>query len=646
MADFIVSLLTGLSSAAAMFLVASGLSIIFGVTRIVNFAHGSFYMLGAYIGYTLVQTIGSTGIGFWAAVLIAAVAVGLIGVFMEILLLRRIYKAPELFQLIATFGVILVIQDVTLWVWGSEDLVGPQAPGLKGAVNILGKPIPEYDLALIAISPLVLVGLWALFKLTRWGTLVRAATQDRQMVAALGVNQRWLFTGVLFLGSALAGLGGAVQIPKGGADLLMDFNILAVAFVVVVVGGMGSIFGAFWAAVLFGILQTFGIQILPNSTLVLMFLVMAVVLIFRPWGLLGIPESVLQIPSGPPEQPLRPALPRVRALAGAACAVLLVLPIVHLAFPEVVGAFTLVLVIEIMVFVLFAAALHFIMGPGGMVSFGHAAYFGGGAYAAALLVKFADAPFELAFWAAPAGGAVLAFLFGWFCVRLSGVYFAMLTLAFAQIAWAFVFQDMPGSVLKSFGIADDFGTPLKITGGDDGLNDIWPSQWASTRVAYYYITVGLSVAALWIMRRILYAPFGYTLRAGRDSPLRAAAIGIDLTRHRWLAFAVSGAFTGLAGSLFLFSKGSIFPTTLEIARSFDALLMVLFGGVQSLFGPIFGAAALTWLNDLFSVLSYWRFLLGVTIIALVLLLPQGLAGFAGTRLGRRLRLSRPEEMAT
>ena len=144
-----------------MFLVASGLSIIFGVTRIVNFAHGSFYMLGAYIGYTLVQAIGSTGDRLLAAVAISAVAVGLIGVAMEILLLRRIYKAPELFQLIATFGVILVIQDVTLWVWGSEDLVGPQAPGLKGAADILGKPIPEYDLALIAISPLVLIGLWA-----------------------------------------------------------------------------------------------------------------------------------------------------------------------------------------------------------------------------------------------------------------------------------------------------------------------------------------------------------------------------------------------------------------------------------------------------------------------------------------------------
>ncbi|MEJ2120197.1 MAG: ABC transporter permease, partial [Alphaproteobacteria bacterium] len=433
MGEFSVSLLTGLSSAAALFLVASGLSIIFGVTRIVNFAHGSFYMLGAYVGYTVVQAIGGTVVGFWAAVLIAAVVVGLIGVAMEILLLRRIYHAPELFQLIATFGVILVIQDVTLWIWGAEDLVGPRAPGLKGAVLIFGRRLPEYDLALIAATPVVLFGLWLLFYKTRWGTLVRAATQDRQMVAALGVNQRWLFTGVLFLGSALAGLGGAIQLPKGGADLLMDFNIIAAAFVVVVVGGMGSIMGAFLASVLLGILQTFGIQIFPSSTLVMMFLVMAVVLIFRPWGLLGKPEIVGQAHAGPPEQPLRPALPRVKQVAAFALAILLLLPVARLVFPSVIGDFALVLTIEIMIMVLFAGALFFIMGPGGMVSFGHAAFFGGGAYAAALLVKFADAPFEIAFWAAPIGAGLLAVLFGWFCVRLSGVYFAMLTLAFAQI---------------------------------------------------------------------------------------------------------------------------------------------------------------------------------------------------------------------
>ena len=204
---YLVQALTGLSSASALFLVASGLSIIFGVTRVVNFAHGSFYMLGAYIAYTLVELLGGA-VGFWAAVLLAGLAVGVIGVIVELLVLRRVYQAPELFQLVATFGVILVIQDLALLVWGAEDLFGPSAPGLESTVNILGTRLPEYDLALIALSLVVLGALWLLFQRTRWGTLVRAATEDREMVGALGVNQAWLFTGTFFLGSMLAGLGG------------------------------------------------------------------------------------------------------------------------------------------------------------------------------------------------------------------------------------------------------------------------------------------------------------------------------------------------------------------------------------------------------------------------------------------------------
>ena len=306
MSDFgfyLVQALTGLSSASALFLVASGLSIIFGVTRVVNFAHGSFYMLGAYVAYTLIEHLGGA-VGFWAAVLLAGVAVGIIGVVVELLVLRRVYQAPELFQLVATFGVILVIQDLALLVWGAEDLFGPAAPGLEGTVNILGTRLPEYDLALIVLSLVVLGALWLLFQRTRWGTLVRAATEDREMVGALGVNQAWLFTGTFFLGSMLAGLGGAAQLPKGGADLLMDFNILAAVFVVVVVGGMGSIPGAFLAAVLISELGAFGILVIPQSTLVLMFVVMAVVLIFRPWGLLGRPEAPGQHGQvGPPEPP-------------------------------------------------------------------------------------------------------------------------------------------------------------------------------------------------------------------------------------------------------------------------------------------------------------------------------------------------------
>ena len=606
MGFFLVQVLTGLSSAAAVFLVASGLSIIFGVTRVVNFAHGSFYMLGAFFAYTFTSQLTSV-VGFWVAMLLSAITVGLIGVVVEILILRRVYQAPELFQLVATFGVILVIQDLALLVWGAEDLLGPLAPGLDSTVNIFGTLLPEYDLALIALSLIVLVALWLLFNRTRWGCLVRAATEDREMVGALGVNQTWLFTGTFFLGSLLAGLGGAAQSPKGGANLLMDFEILAPIFVVVVIGGMGSILGAYFAAVLIFEFNAFGILILPESTLVLMFLLMAVVLIVRPWGLLGKPETPGQLGQvGPPELPYQLASRPLRIIGMGLVFGMFVLP----AFAD---DFTLVLVIEMIIMSLFATSLHFAMGPGGMVSFGHAAFFGGGAYAAALLVSHVDAPMEVAMLFAPLMSGVLALIVGWFCVRLSGVYLAMLSMAFAQVAWSIVFQWDAA------------------TGGDDGILGVWPSAWASERMAYYYLTLIAGVGGIIILRHVLFTPFGYAMRAVRDSAIRSESIGIRVSRQKWLAFAFSGFMAGIAGGLFVFSKGSVFPDEMAIPRSFDALIMVLLGGVKTLWGPVTGASVFTWLHDEISRFEYWRLLLGILIIAIVLAFPQGIAGFVSNK---------------
>src|SRR6187397_825733 len=213
-ASVLIQLLNGLAAASSLFLVSAGLSLIFGVTRIVNFAHGSLYMLGLYGAYSLIQALGRTPLGFWSAVVLAALAVGLVGILIEVLVLRRIYKAPELFQLLATFAIVLVIKDAVLWLWGPDELLGPRAPGLSGSVMILGRQFPSYDLFLIAVGPLVLGLVWMLLTRTRFGTLVRAATQDREMVSALGVNQAWLFTAVFALGALLAGLGGALQMPR------------------------------------------------------------------------------------------------------------------------------------------------------------------------------------------------------------------------------------------------------------------------------------------------------------------------------------------------------------------------------------------------------------------------------------------------
>jgi branched-subunit amino acid ABC-type transport system permease component len=187
--------LDGLASASGLFFVAAGLSLIFGVSRIINIAHGSLYMLGAYIAVTFASGIGGA-VGFWGGIAASALIVGLIGAAIEILLLRRIYIAPELFQLLATFALLLIIGDATLWWWGPQDLLGPRAPGLRGAVEILGRRMPSYDLFLIIVAPVILAALHFTFGYTRFGRLVRAATQDREMVGLLGVNQSMLFTGV------------------------------------------------------------------------------------------------------------------------------------------------------------------------------------------------------------------------------------------------------------------------------------------------------------------------------------------------------------------------------------------------------------------------------------------------------------------
>src|SRR5712692_7462966 len=320
----LVQLLSGLAHAMVLFLIASGLSLIFGVTRIVNFAHGSLYMLAAYLTYTLATALPLGAASFYVAVLAASLAVGLIGLLIEVGLLRRVYKAPELYQLLLTFALVLVISDVVKLVWGSENKTGPAASGLAGSISVAGQLFPSYDLALIVVGPLVALGLWALFYRTQWGVLIRAATQDREMVAALGVDQSRLFTAVFVLGSFLAGLGGALQVPRQPLTIVMDTTIITEAFVVVVIGGMGSVPGALLAAVVIGVIDAFGVLVLPRASLVMMFVVMAVILIVRPWGLLGRPPAQPRTAGGAivPASALRVPRPWVAAVA----ALLIVVP--------------------------------------------------------------------------------------------------------------------------------------------------------------------------------------------------------------------------------------------------------------------------------------------------------------------------------
>lgn len=605
MSFLLVHALTGLAGASSLFLVASGLTVIFGVTRVVNFAHGSLTMLGAYLGWTILTRLPRDPA--WFALGVAGTAAGLaaLGALLEMGLLRRLYRSPELFQLLATFGVVLIVQDAALALWGPDDLTISRPAWLRAFVRIAGERFPVYDLVRIAIGPAVLALLWLVFR-TRWGRLVRAATWDRDMVGALGVDQRMLFTSVFALGAGLAGFAGALGLPDGSANLGIDLSVITDAFVVVVIGGLGSITGAYLASVLIGLLQALGVVLIPKATLVLVFVVMAGVLVLRPNGLLG-----------------RGTAPT--ALAGAAILVRpptrgmllgwLLLLLAAGAAPLLAGPYALSVLTEAAVAVLFAASLHFVMGPGGMASFGHAAWFGIGAYAAGLSAQWLGAPMPVGLLLAPLAAGVAAALFGAFVVRLSGVYLAMLTLAFAQIVWAVAFQW------------------VSVTGGDNGILGVWPPAWASGPAAIYMLALTLCAGGTFLLQRVLYSPFGYALRASRDSPLRAEAIGLDTPRIRWAAFVAAGAAAGLAGAVFTYAKGSVFPGFVSIPRSVDALLMVLLGGVQTVAGPIVGALAYTGLYDgLLRATAYWRLVLGAVIVLLVLAFPEGIAGAVQRRL--------------
>jgi branched-chain amino acid transport system permease protein len=265
-----------------------------------------------------------------------------------------------------------------------------------------------------------------------------------------------------------------------------------------------------------------------------------------------------------------------------------------------------------MIMMIFAASLQLLMGAGGMHSFGHAAYFGLGAYAAAMAVRYWGLPLEAALVAGIAGGLLGAVVIGWFSVRLTSVYLAMLTLAFAQIIWA-VFYQFEG-----------------LAGGENGITGVWPSGLFKSRDAFFYLTLGVLAASFVLLYRALFSPFGYALRAARDSAIRAESIGIDARRMQWMAFVLAAAVAGVAGALFAFSKGSISPETLATARSIEGLVMVVLGGEYAIGGGALGAAVFVWLRDTIGYnADYWRAALGAITLALLLLMPQGLMRLPG-----------------
>ncbi|MGO9568908.1 MAG: branched-chain amino acid ABC transporter permease [Desulfomonilaceae bacterium] len=279
-------ILVGLSRTTILFIVSSGLSLVLGVLRIPNIAHGSLYMIGAFLAYSIATLFGGGSTGFWLALVLAPIGVAVISLAVERGIFCRLYDREHLMLLLFTFALMLFFRDVVKLIWGSDyrSLAAPSM--LDGSFLIFNLPFPRYNLFLLIIGPLVALGLWLLTNKTRMGKISRAAAVDREMVGAVGINVSWVFAFVFIIGCFLAGLGGALVAPTQNITQGMDHTIIMEAFLIVIIGGLGNIWGALLGALIFGLTDAIGILVWPQFAIVFPYVAVVVVLMFRPKGLL------------------------------------------------------------------------------------------------------------------------------------------------------------------------------------------------------------------------------------------------------------------------------------------------------------------------------------------------------------------------
>ncbi len=277
-----VQVLQGVMEGIFLFLIASGLTLIFGVSRIVNFAHGSFYMVGAFLTYQIYPWIAEgTALGFFATIVICGLLVAALGLLFEVFLLRRVYHAEELMQLVLTLAAVLIIRDATKFIWGLDDVTVSLPDALAGAAVVGGTYLPTYQLVMVGVGVVVLAAVWGFLKFTHAGIILRAATDDRGMVALLGINQAHVFSSVFAIGCFLAGIAGGFAAAFESINYLLDTRVIVLAFIVVVIGGLGNLYGALYASLAVGILKALGLLFAPRLSMVIIFLLMAVVLLIR-----------------------------------------------------------------------------------------------------------------------------------------------------------------------------------------------------------------------------------------------------------------------------------------------------------------------------------------------------------------------------
>jgi len=621
--DVLSVLVIGISFGLVLFLLASGMTLTMGLMRIVNMAHGALYMFAAYFGAWVVSRTHNWVVG----VIGATVCAGVLGLLIERGFLRRLYKQPAS-QVLLTIGLIYVFTNVAQWLWGAFPLSSPVPAILSGSVPVGSVELPVFRIFIIGFGLIMAVLLWLFQDKTRLGAQVRAGMDSREVAGSLGINLKLLFTGIFALGSMVAGLAGLFGGHLTGINLGIGWDALLFSLIVVVIGGTGSIQGALLGGVLIGLLHSFGTAYFPAYSYYIIYIALIIILIIRPAGLLGrkidanraadsleIAATLKKRGSARAQKPSDTGVSRTD-LRGRVhkwapyLFVLLVLAVV----PPLVGTYTQGMITKVLIFALFAMSLDVIMGYAGLVSFGHAAYLGLAGYVVGILsVRYGITSFWIILPLVIVLTGVLAMFIGYFALRVTGVYFLLVTMAFGQLL---------------FVVATKW---YSLTGGTDGVVGIprpdfgFDASW--TTIKYYYFVFAVFIICYYVLYRVVHSSFGRTLVGVRENEGRMRSLGYNTWALRYVGIIIAGIFAGIAGMLFAYNYGTMVPTHFALEMSSLPMLMVIMGGAATLWGPALGATVIILVQQYAGIYlpERWPLILGGIFVLCVMGLRGGFA---------------------
>jgi ABC-type branched-subunit amino acid transport system permease subunit len=613
----IFALFNGLSMGMAVFLVAAGLTLVFGILKVLNFAHGGFFMIGAYVAFTLLDPHSISIPAFLGAAIAAGIVVGVLGYFADLLIFRRLRNVDEAYTLIATFALLMVVNGSVKLIWGLNFHSVPPPDMLLGALQIGPVFIPIFSLAVIVLAIAIFLVLDLAIHRSWTGKIIQAVAHDSWMSAISGINVPAIFTGAVIAAFFFAGLAGALLLPNQALSPALAGSYLLQAFVVIIIGGLGNVRGAFLAALLLGLVESLNSVLMPSYPGVAIYLAMVFFLLWRPQGLFARRESgtVEMSPVGPPGPEARwqhsvPVHVRV-ILAVTAFASLASVPLwADQGFLFVCG----LMLIQVM----FALSWNLLFGFAGLAVFGHAAFFAIGAYFVGMLMKQSpETPFLLVLAGSALAGSAVAFAFGAIAVRrTTGIALAILTLAASEILRIFISR-------------------TAALGGDDGLPAIprpvldfgfAAISLVSSTAYYLFLCVACAVVggALWWLTS---SAFGRVLLCMRQDPLRTEFLGVRMGRYRVAAFTISGGVAALAGGLQAPWAQIVTTDVANYLNSTQPMLNALLGGVDFFWGPAVGAFLFTMLQ--YSLRMYpglAELVTGAALLAVVLAAPAGVLG--------------------